>query len=91
MSRGPGRWQQAILAAVEANPASGVVLTRPDDSAAVKSAVRRAAAALESAGRIQLASVRVEDTNRLVAYGPDATAPTSRVVVGLDGKRYRRP
>lgn len=92
MSRGPGRWQRAILDAVEQAPAgSGVGITHPDDSEAVQSAVRRAARQLEAAGKIALTSERVSGRPRLVAYAPEAAVPPHRVVNGLDGKNYRLP
>lgn len=88
MSRGPGRWQRAILDAVERGP---VALTRPDLTPAEQSAIRRAANVLESAGRIKLTAERVAGgPARLVAYPPDADVRVE-TVHGLDGKHYRRP
>lgn len=90
MSRGPGSRQQAILAAVAEYGAVGV--THPDDSESEKVASRRAAYALETAGKIALTSVRVDGRPRLVAY-PIGSADFSgaSIVIGLDGKRYRQP
>lgn len=88
MSRGPGRWQRAILDAVESGP---VVLTHPDHTPAEQSAIRRAANILAAAGRIKLTAERVAGgASRLVAYPPDAAVRVA-VVTGLDGKGYRRP
>ena len=91
MSRGPGRWQRMILDAVEANPVGGVVLTRADDPHSVQNAVRRAANQLEKAGRITLTAVRIDGTNRLMAFPADVEPPPHQVVTGLDRKAYRRP
>lgn len=88
MSRGPGRWQRAILDAVERGP---VVLTHPDQTPAERSAIRRAANILDTAGRIKLTSERVEGgPARLVAHPPHADV-RANTVVGLDQKTYRRP
>lgn len=91
MSRGPGKWQRAILDALD-NSDGGVVITRPDNTPAVKSAVRRAASKLEDAGKLVLVPVRFGTVNRLVAYKPDdAPTITHRTVTGMDGKTYRVP
>lgn len=88
MSRGPGRWQRAILDAVERGP---VALTHPDQTPAEQGAIRRAANVLEATGRIKLTAERVEGgPSRLVAY-PAASGVRVNVVTGLDGKHYRRP
>lgn len=88
MSRGPGRWQRAILEALEANPTSGVVVT--DGSASEQAARRSAANRLERRGLVVVASVKVDGRPRLVAYLP-GRAPAFRHVVGLDGRTYRLP
>lgn len=87
MSRGPGRWQAAILDTLDRRPA--VVLTHPSHTTAEQVALRRAAYTLERAGRITLAVADVAGRPRLVAYRPGAPTPTNRAVTGLDGKRYR--
>ena len=89
MSRGPGRWQRAILDAVSEHGAA--VLTREGSAPSDQNAVRRAAYALERAGRVQLTSERVRGRARLVAYPMDAAVPPPLIVTGLDGKTYRRP
>lgn len=97
MSRGPGRWQRAILETLEAE--GPFVLTHPDFTTAEASAIRRAATQLEKAGRIKLVSERVSGpaaqrggrgAGRLVVHRADSPAE-SRVVTGLDGKTYRQP
>ncbi len=89
MSRGPGRWQRAILTAVADGP---VALTHPDYTPAEQNAIRRAAYVLEKAGRIQLSSERVDGTApRLVARAAGSAAVPGHVTIGLDGKKYRRP
>lgn len=89
MSRGPGRWQRAILDALAERDAVGI--THPDMTHAEQNAVRRAARTLEAAGKLALTSQRVDGIARLVAYRPDADAPEHRTVTGLDGKTYRLP
>ena len=97
MSRGPGRWQRAILELLEAE--GPFVLTHPDHTTAEQSAIRRAAAQLEKSGRIKLVSEYVpgpgsrpggRGAGRLTVHPVDSAAQ-SRVVDGLDGKTYRQP
>lgn len=90
MSRGPGRWQRTILAAIEAHP-TGVVITSPDDSTAEQSALRRAAVTLRDAGKIILTSQSVYGRPRLVAYPSDSDVPPFHYVTGGDGKLYMLP
>jgi hypothetical protein len=90
VSRGPGRWQRAILEALEADPSANIVLTRTDDPRAVQSAVRRAAAQLEAAGKIRVVVMQVEGYQRLVAVAAGSAAPPPFVVTGLDRKKYKR-
>ena len=90
VSRGPGRWQRAILEALEADPSANVVLTRPDDPRSVQNAVRRAAAQLEAAGRIRVVAMKVEGNTRLVAVAPGSSVPPSVATTGLDRKTYKR-
>lgn len=89
MSRGPGRWQRAILDAL--GEAEAVVVTNPDFTTAEQVAVRRAAHRLAADGRIVLTSQRVGVVPRLVAYRAGATVPPTRVVTGRDGKTYMMP
>ncbi len=91
MSRGPGRWQRAILGTLDANANDAVAITHPDFTHAEQNALRRAAYKLEEAGKIKLVSEVVAGRPRLVAYGPDDIAPRTRIVTGLDGKSYRMP
>lgn len=97
MSRGPGRWQRVILETLEAE--GPFVLTHPDHTTAEQSAIRRAAAQLEKAGRIKLVSEYIpgpgtrpggRGAGRLTVHPADSAAE-SRVVHGLDGKTYRQP
>lgn len=91
MSRGPGRWQRAILNVIE--DGSPCYVTTPFLTTAEQVAARRAAYTLEAAGKIKLTSQRseVDGTKRLVAYAPDWPMPEPRIVTGLDGKEYRQP
>ncbi len=91
MSRGPGRWQRAILDAVADHPDQPVQLTFPEMSYSTQVAILRAARTLEAAGKVQTASVRVDSVNRLVVLAPDVEAPPTRKVTGLDGKVYKLP
>lgn len=69
MSRGPGRWQAAILHAVSCYP-TGVVLTASTDTPAEQAAIRRAARTLAAAGRVLLTLDDTEDGRRLIACRP---------------------
>ena len=89
MSRGPGRWQRAILQILAAG--SPVAITHADFTHAEQNALRRAANRLEAHGKLKLTSQSLDGHPRLVAYPLDADAPAVRVVMGLDGKSYRLP
>ncbi|GGA59354.1 hypothetical protein GCM10011490_06690 [Pseudoclavibacter endophyticus] len=89
MSRGPGRWQRAILDTLAEHEA--VAVTHPSHTHAEQNAIRRAAYKLEAAGKINLVAQRVDGRPRLVAYRPDSDVPDMREVTGLDGKTYRMP
>ncbi|MFK0647627.1 hypothetical protein [Dermacoccus sp. BD5] len=89
MSRGPGRWQRAILDNLAG--ADSLVLVHRARSHSERVAILRAAHALEQRGMIQLASEVVWGRPHLVAWAVGATPPESVLVVGRDGKTYRRP
>jgi hypothetical protein len=102
MSRGPGKWQRAILDALETADGGPVILTKPDDSHSTQNAIRRAATSLERDDKIAVRSLRIDSTPRLAAYSLDkapptepasgtSEVPTSQTITGLDGKTYRRP
>lgn len=89
MSRGPGKWQQQILDLI----AEGhhVILTDPSMTHAEQNAIRRAAYTLEAAGKVALTVTTPpgESRARLVACPADSALPPARLVMGLDGKKYR--
>lgn len=85
MSRGPGVQQRSILKALETAPEDGGVwITEPDATDSDNSAARRAAYRLEELGKIKIVVL----DRRLVAVRPDSRFEC-RIIVGLDGKRYR--
>lgn len=89
MSKGPGKWQRAILTAVEESGSKGVQLTHSGMSPSDSTAILRAARALEHSGKIHLARRRVEDISRMLAFPASCPQLDVRLVTGLDGKTYR--
>lgn len=89
MSRGPGRWQRAILNNLAG--ADSLVLVHRARSHSERVAILRAAHTLEQRGMIQLASEVVWGRPHLVAWAVGATPPASVTITGRDGKTYRRP
>ena len=89
MSHGPGKWQRAILDALQQSDA--VVITHPDFTPAEQVALRRAAHRLADDGRIVLTSERVGGQPRLVAYRAGLSIEPAHKIMGLDGKTYLQP
>lgn len=71
--------------------ADSLVLVHRARSHSERVAILRAAHVLEQRGMIQLASEVVWGRPHLVAWAVGATPPESLLVVGRDGKTYRRP
>lgn len=89
MSRGPGRWQRAILDNLAAS--ESLVLVHRGRTHSERVAILRAAHTLEERGMVQLASEVVWGRPHVVAWAVGTTPPESLLFVGRDGRTYRRP
>lgn len=88
MSRGPGKWQRAILDALSEEGTGYVQLTHPGMRESDSTAILRAARTLAAKNEIHVSAQIVDGVQRLVASSIDGPAPHVHRVVGLDGKRY---
>jgi hypothetical protein len=90
MSRGPGKWQRAILAAIDAEPGGVLVWTIagiPDRSK--QEAARRAATTLEKQGKAKTCTVwtdtEIGTRHMLSVMAPEANLPPFRSKTGMRG------
>jgi hypothetical protein len=94
MSRGPGKWQRAVLDALEAKPVFfpaarfrvllGRQLTRPEDVA-----LRRAVRQLERAGLVETALLWWRD--KIVLQGTPATLTRAVFAISRSGSGLAQP